>query len=149
MRRREFIALVGGAAVWPLALQAQQPAKTAKIGVLHLTAAGASPSYLAFRQSLRELGYEEGQNATIEFRWPQGHPESLAALAAELAQLRVDVIVAADPTTAVAAMRATTQIPIVVAVFAIDPVAAGLVKSLAHPGTNVTGLSLLAPASQR
>jgi putative tryptophan/tyrosine transport system substrate-binding protein len=145
MRRREFIGVTAGAAVWPLHLKAQQPAKTAKIGVLRLIAPDASPSHSVFQQSLRELGYEEGRNVTIEVRWPQVHPESVTALAAELVQMRVDIIVAGELASAVAAMRATTLIPIVVAVFATDPVAAGLVKSLSHPGGNVTGLSLLAP----
>src|SRR5262245_56134673 len=145
MNRREFIGFIAGAAVWPLHLQAQEPPKTARIGVLRLIAPDASPSHSVFQQSLRELGYEEGRNVTIEVRWPQVHPESVTALATELVQMRVDIIVAGELASAVAAMRATTQIPIVVAVFATDPVAAGLVKSLSHPGGNVTGLSLLAP----
>ncbi len=120
-----------------------QPAKVAKIGLLHVFGPAESPSVPAFRQRLSELGYVEGRNLVLEYRWPHQQPERLPALAAELVQLKVDVIVAADPTAAVAAKRATTEIPIVVAVLAIDPVAAGLVKSLARPGGNLTGLSLL------
>lgn len=122
-----------------------QPPKVAKIGILHLLGPTDSPAFPAFRQRLYELGYVEGRNVVLEYRWPHQRPERLPAVAAELVQSKVDVIVAADPTTAVAAKQATTEIPIVVAVLAIDPVAAGLVTSLARPGGNLTGLSLLGP----
>jgi putative ABC transport system substrate-binding protein len=145
MTRRTFLCgLTLGPLLRPLAGQAQSP-KTVKIGILHRLGPTESPSVPAFRERLAELGYIEGRNLILEYRWTHEGPERLPALAAELVQLKVDVIVAADPTTAVAAKRATSDIPIVVAVLALDPVAAGLVTSLARPGGNLTGLSLLAP----
>jgi putative ABC transport system substrate-binding protein len=134
------IALLGSR----FAAHAQSP-KVAKIGILHLLGPTDSPSVPAFRQRLHELGYVEGRNLVVEYRWPYQQAERLPALAAELVGAKVDVIVAADPSAAVAAKQATTEIPIVVAVLAVDPVAAGLVTSLARPGGNLTGLSLLAP----
>src|SRR6266699_2104515 len=143
MRRRDLLALVAGAAaLWPLPAEAQRAAKPARIGYLALDLA-AAPSELreAFLQGLRDLGYIEGRNLVIEYRDAQGKPERLPARAAELVALNVDVIVAAPGTLgALAAKQATTTLPIVFPGVG-DPVADGLVASLARPGGNVTGLS--------
>jgi putative ABC transport system substrate-binding protein len=144
MRRREFITLIGSAATWPLAVHAQQPSRVWRIGILHGVSAEASVGVSAFRQRLGELGYIEGQNSIIEYRWSD-RLELVPALAAALIELKVDVIVAGDGTRAKAAEQATRDIPIVVAAFTDDPVAAGLIGSLGHPGSNVTGLALFAP----
>jgi len=141
MRRREFITLLGGAAAaWPLAARAQQPAKVPRIGFLHYGSPGPSPEVDAFRQGLRDLGYIEGKNINIEYRFASGRVERLPELAAELVHLKPDVIV--SPTTAgsLAAKQATGTIPIVIAGVA-DAVGAGLVASIARPGGNVTGLT--------
>jgi putative tryptophan/tyrosine transport system substrate-binding protein len=143
MRRREFIALLGGAAVaWPLAARAQQAGRLPTIGFL-----GASTPLLesqrvaAFVQQLHELGWTEGRNVAIEYRWPEGRSDRAAEIAAEFVRLKVDVIVTEGTPAAVAAKQATSVIP---AVFTIvsDPVGSALVASLARPGGNVTGLSL-------
>jgi putative tryptophan/tyrosine transport system substrate-binding protein len=140
LRRREFITLLGGAAAWPLAARAQQPAKVPTIGFLGAsTPSGQSKSVTAFVQRLRELGWIEGRTVTIEYRWGEGRNERFADIAAEFVRLKVDVIV----TSGVAALvvkQATSVIPIVFAV-AADPLGTGLVASLARPGGNVTGLS--------
>ena len=125
--------------------EAQQPTKIPRIGFL----AGASPSAYsarieAFRQGLRELGYVEGKNIVIEWRYAEGKLDRLPALAAELVRLKVDVIVTAGPTATRAAKEATVTIPIVMAQDT-DPVGNGFVASLARPGGNITGLSTLAP----
>ncbi len=143
MRRREFIALVGSVATWPLAAHAQQPAMPV-IGFLH---SGSPDTYVSqlrmFRQSLKEVGYIEGQNVTIEYRWAKDQIARLPTLAAELAQRQVSVIVAGgSPASALAAKSVTTTIPIVF-MNAADPVAIGLVKSFNRPGGNVTGATLL------
>ena len=146
MRRREFIALVGGAAAWPFATSAQQ-AKVPRIGYL-VTGSLESPDarlFLdAFRQGLHERGYVEGQNIVIEFRAANGEIERFPALASELVRLKVDVVVAANTPGARALQQATTTIPIVVPVMG-DPVRDGLVASLARPGGNITGLTFLGP----
>ena len=142
MRRRDFITLLGGAAAWPLAARAQQSAKLPTIGYLGGAAPAADGQRVAsFVQQLRELGWIEGRNVTIEYRWAEGRPEQMAEIAAEFLRLKVDVIVTSATTTTVAAKQATSVIPIVFAVVG-DPVGTGLVASLARPGGNVTGLSL-------
>jgi ABC-type uncharacterized transport system substrate-binding protein len=139
-KRREFIALVGGAAAWPLAARAQA-AKLPTIGSLATgTSASHGPWIAAQVQRLRELGWVEGRTVAIEYRWAENRSERAAEIAAEFARLKVDVIITQGPAT-FAAKRATTVIPIVFAV-AGDPIGSGLVASLARPGGNVTGLSL-------
>jgi putative tryptophan/tyrosine transport system substrate-binding protein len=129
----------------PLAAEAQTPARVHRIGFLSVLSLTNNPHDLeAFRQGLRELGYVEGQNIAIEYRFAEGRPERLPALAAELVHLKVDVIVTAAPAAPEAAQRATNTIPIVFAVVG-DPVAVGLVASVARPGGNITGLSSMAP----
>ena len=140
MRRREFIAGIGGAAAWPLMARAQQPAKPPIIGFLGVsTRAGMTEWTTAFQQRLRELGWLEGRNLEIEYRWAEGHIERFGEIAGEFVQHKVDVIVTFGAAV-YAAKQATSTIPIVFPV-ATDPVGSGLVASLAHPGGNVTGLS--------
>ena len=140
MKRRQFITLLGGAAVaWPLAARAQQSSKVWRIGMLETTSELLNAGNLAaFRQSLRDLGYVERQNFTIEYRSADGHPERFAALAAELLRLGVDVIVTRGTPATLAAQEASTTVPIVVTSTA-QPFA--IVNSIARPGGNVTGLS--------
>ena len=140
-----IVTLALGPFVAPLPAGAQQPATAPRIGFLGSTGATAAPQVVeAFRQGLRELGYVEGQNVAIEYRWAEGRYERFPALAAELVRLKVDVIVTGSVPGAQAAQHATWTIPIVMAV-AADPVAAGVVASLARPGGNITGLSSMAP----
>jgi len=141
MKRREFIALVGGTAVaWPLAARAKSTAdKIVRIGIID-----DSPSWDPFRQQLSELNYVEGQNLTYVSLSTNGNPDQLDAAAVALAQVPVDVIAAFGTPRAQAARRATKTIPII-AISISDPVAAGLVTSLAHPASNVTGNTILGP----
>ena len=142
MRRREFITLLGGAAVaWPLVARAQQPAKVPTIGFL----GAATPSVwsqwvTAFVQRLRDLGWVEGRNIAIEVRWAEGRTERYTEIATEFVRLKVDVIVTTGGAV-LATKQATSVIPIVFAL-ALDPVGSGMVASLARPGGNITGLSL-------
>ena len=141
IRRRDFVALLGSAAVaWPLAARGQQSAMPV-IGFLGTTTAPAwTPWTGAFVQRLRELGWIEGRTATIEYRWAESRPERFVEIAAEFARLKVDVIFTAGAQSTLAARRATSDVPIVFAL-ANNPVSSGLVASLARPGGNVTGLS--------
>ena len=145
MKRREFITLLGGAAVWPLAARAQQAGKLPTIGFLD----GATPSIesqrvAAFVQRLRELAWVDGRNVAIESRWAEGRPERVSEIVAEFVRIRVDVIVAVGTSLALAAKQATSAIPIVF-VGVGEPVDTGLVASLARPGGNITDLSNQSP----
>jgi putative ABC transport system substrate-binding protein len=145
MRRREFISLLGSAAAWPIAARAQRTAKIARIGFLGSTFASNWVSQVeAFRSGLRELGYVEGENIAIEFRWAEEKYDHLADLAAELIRLKVDVLVTYGTPGSLVAKRATTTIPIVM-VHSGDAVAAGIVASLARPGGNLTGMTYFLP----
>jgi putative ABC transport system substrate-binding protein len=140
VNRRAFITLLGGAAAWPLAARAQQ-AKVATIGLLGTGSAAAQSQWTAaFVQRMRELGWVDGRNLTIEYRWAEGRSERFAEFAAEFVRLKVDVILTHNTPPVIAAKQATSVIPIVFAT-AADPVDTGLVASLARPGGNVTGLS--------
>jgi len=142
--RRTFLsALTGGLLAAPLAAEAQQAAKVPRIGYLALNPTANPHLHEAFRQGLRDLGYVEGRNVVIEYRDAEGKPERLPALAAELIALKVDVLVAQPTVAALAAKQATRTLPIVFPV--AEPVTSGLVTSLARPGGNITGLSILTP----
>src|SRR5436305_2144965 len=141
MRRRDFITLLGGmAASWPRAARAQQPGKLPTIGFLGANASIESQRGAAFIQRLRELGWIDGRNLAIEYRWAEGRNEHYAENATEFVRLKVDVIVTVATPPTLAAQQATAVIPIVFAA-ASDPVGTGLVASLARPGGNVTGLA--------
>ena len=141
MNRREFIALLGGAAAWPLAARAQQPARIPRVGFLGNSTAAVEANLVGpFRDGLRELGYEEGRDIVIEYRWADGRYERFPALIAELIALKVDTIVTAGTPASLAVKNATTTIPLVMVAVG-DPVATGLVASLARPGGNITGLT--------
>jgi len=144
MRRREFIILLGTAtATWPLTGRAQQPAKVARIGFLGLAPAAASANRVeALRAGLRDLGWVEGKNILIEFRWAE-RVDQLPDLAVELVRIKVDLIFAPSSTFVEPARKATQTIPIVFALDA-DPVGLGHVASLARPGGNITGLTMQA-----
>src|SRR5215831_5429825 len=144
MKRREFITLIGGAAAWPLAARAQQTARARTIGFLlpggsHTTVVRGQLE--EFRQGLKEYGWIEGQNISIEYRFAEGKEDALAEIAAELVRLRLEVIVVEGTAATRAAKTVTQTIPIVMAT-STDPVGNGLVASLKQPGGNVTGPSL-------
>src|SRR5262249_32644890 len=139
MKRREFITLVGIAAAWPFDARAQQPVRVPRIGIVD-----DAPMWHSFRQALREFGYVEGQNINYEYRYSEGVPARLATVMIELVRRPVDLIAAYGTPPAEAAKAATTRIPIVM-VGVADPVRAGLVASLARPGGNITGNTVLSP----
>src|SRR6202140_3277825 len=143
MRRRDFITLLGGAAAaWPLATHAQQPAKLPTIGILgSATPEAQGRWWAAFVERLRVLGWIEGRNVVIEYRWADGRSERYTEIAAEFVRLNVEIIVTDGTAAVAAAKQGTPVIPIVFAA-AGDPVGTDLVASLARPGGNVTGLSL-------
>ena len=142
MKRREFLTCLGGAATWPLAARAQQPAgRIYRVGYFAITSRERALHLMkAFEDGLRSLGYRVGENVVVEYRFADGDMGRLSTLAADLVGRGVDVIVAGNNVNIVAAIQATTTIPIVMASSA-DPVSAGLVASLARPGGNVTGIA--------
>ena len=142
MKRRAFVTLLGGAAAWPLAARAQQPAPTVRQArIVVLTISPPTPAMLnEFREGMRERGYIEGQNLSIDVRWPQGTFEQNPGIVADVASGNVDVIVAWGTPAVTAARRATSAIPIVM-VSVGDPLGAGFITTLARPGGNITGLS--------
>jgi len=146
MKRRDFIAGLGGAAVWPLAAQAQQPTVPV-IGLLHSfasTGASRSRNVDPFRQGLAEMGFFEGRNVAFEFRWAEGRPERLASLAQELVRRQVTIIVTMPNSPAALAAKAATRTIPIVFITGADPVDVGIVPSLARPGGNITGFTVLA-----
>jgi putative ABC transport system substrate-binding protein len=145
MRRRNFIALLGGAAAWPLGARAQPTTRPFRIGFLGAASADDLPQRLeAFRAGLDALGYREGRDFVIELRWADGNYDRLPALVAELVARKVDVIVTHGTPGVLAAKQGTSSIPIVMAVVG-DALGSGLVSSLARPGANVTGLTFFQP----
>jgi len=141
MKRREFITLLGGATVWPLGAYAQRPIKLPTVGFMgESTPSGQRQWIDAFAQRLRELGWIDGQNVAMLYRWAEGRNDRFAEIVAELVGLKIDVIVTQGTPAVLAAKQATSDIPIVFAI-AGNPVANGLVANLARPGSNVTGLS--------
>jgi putative ABC transport system substrate-binding protein len=146
MRRRQFITLLGGAAAtWPLAARAQQPAKIPRIGFLGNSTATMEANLIGpLRDGLRELGYEEGRNVIIEFRWADGKYDQFPALVAELLAAKVDVIITAGTPATLAIKKATSTVPLVYIAVG-DPVGTGVVPNLGRPGGNITGLSSIAP----
>jgi putative ABC transport system substrate-binding protein len=143
VNRREFIAVVGGAAAWPLAASAQQVGMPV-VGYLNASVAdGYADDLRTFRQGLKESGYIESENVAIEYRWGENQPDRLAAMAADLVRRQVNVIAAASAPASVAAAKATTTTPIVFLV-PEDPVRLGLVTSLSRPGGNATGINFFA-----
>jgi putative ABC transport system substrate-binding protein len=146
VRRREFISLLSGAAAWPLAAGAQQAAaKLPTIGFMGAnTPATQSQVTAALVQRLHKLGWIEGRTIAIEYRWAEGRIERYSEIAAEFIRFKVDLIITHGTPAAIAAKQATSAIPILALVVG-DPVGSGLVASLARPGGNVTGLSVLTP----
>jgi putative ABC transport system substrate-binding protein len=142
MRRRKFITVLGGAAAWPLAAQAQRPPKVARLGVLLFSTPQADPQMKVIHIRLRELGYIEGQNIIVIYRFGEGKYERLPDLATQLIGEKPDLVFALGGDVAPHAVKATTTIPIVF-VSSADPVELGLASSLAHPGRNATGVTLL------
>ena len=146
MRRRNFVALLGGAvAAWPFAARAQHGGKIPRVGFMGNSTAALEANLIGpFREGLREHGYEEGRNVDIVFRWAEGRYERFPALIAELIAAGVDVIVTAGTPAALAVKKATSTVPVVMAAIG-DPVGSGVVQNLARPGGNITGLSAIAP----
>jgi putative tryptophan/tyrosine transport system substrate-binding protein len=144
MRRREFIAGIGAAAAWPLAVRAQQQ-QMPVIGFLSPLPSGERSEHAAFRRGLAEEGYVEGKNLAIESRFANFRPELLKEAAGDLVRLEVNVIFAGYPEALTAARNATSSVPTVAVDLESDPVATGYIKSLAHPGGNLTGMFLDLP----
>ena len=145
MKRREFITLVGGAtAAWPLKAWAQKAPGFVRVGLLAFGQEFDGPLFRIFRNEMQKLGQVEGQNYMLEFRSARGDPGRLQSAAAELAQMPVDVIVTDSGAASIAAKKATGTVPIVMGIIS-DPVELGLVASLARPGGNVTGFSIISP----
>jgi putative tryptophan/tyrosine transport system substrate-binding protein len=143
IKRREFIAGLGGAAVWPLAARAQQPALPV-IGLLHGESLEQRREQIeAFHRGLAETGYVEGRNVAIEYRWAEGRNDRLPDLAADLVRRRVSVVAIPGSMPAILAAKAASQTIPIVFMIAADPVEVGLVASLKRPGGNLTGVSLL------
>src|SRR5262245_21399903 len=138
-RRRQFISLLGGVTVWPIGARAQQGAKIPRIGIVD-----DASRWQSFRQALRELGYVEGQTVNYEYRYSEGAPDRLATVVGELIRRPVDLIATFGTPPTQAAQAATTTIPIVMIGIG-DAVRAGLVASLARPGGNITGNTILSP----
>jgi putative tryptophan/tyrosine transport system substrate-binding protein len=149
MKRREFISLIGGAAAaWPLAVRAQEPGRVRRVGVLLGLVDSdpeGQPRIAAFQRELENLGWTDGRNIQIEYRWASGDAERFRVLAAELVATRPDVLVAHTTPSAEALARATRTIPIIFAAVA-DPVGSGLVASLSAPGRNATGVTIFEPS---
>ena len=146
MDRRAFMAALGGATAWPMVARAQQ--SVAVVGFLNSGSAGpATDQVNAFRQGLKEYGYEVGQNVGLDFRWAEGRFDQLPGMAAELVTRKASVIFAGGPPAALAAKSATSSIPVVFT-SGDDPIQIGLVGSLSHPGGNVTGISILLRETQ-
>jgi ABC-type uncharacterized transport system substrate-binding protein len=142
VKRRDFIGVLGGLAAWPFVARSQQPGRIPSIGFLGAaTAAIWVPWTAAFEKRLHELGWTEGRTVAIEYRWAEGRSTRFAEIANEFVHLNVDAIVTAGTEPAIAAKQVTSVVPIIVAA-ATDPIAAGLVASLARPGGNITGLSI-------
>src|SRR5262249_41890781 len=139
VKRREFITLLGGGMAWPLAARTQQSAEIPRIGIID-----DSPIWNAFRHGLRDLGYLEGQNIAFDYRYAGGLPDRLAWVVVELVHRPVDLIATFGTPPTLAAKQATTTIPIVMMGVG-DPVGSGLVSSLARPGGNITGNTILGP----
>jgi putative ABC transport system substrate-binding protein len=142
MRRRDLIAIFGGAAVWPLVARAQQPGAVRRVGVLmNDTPGGNAASYLkVFTQTLQKLGWREGDTVAIDIRWSEGDVERMRTYAADLVRLAPDIILASSSANLTAVLRATRSIPVIF-IEVSDPVAQGFVASLARPGDNITGFT--------
>ena len=149
MRRREFITLISGAAAWPLAVRAEQPAKVPRVGILSPATNETAATLTAFREGIRDLGYLEGQTIQLDFRLSKGIMDALPALAAELVRIPVNVIVTDSTSGTLVAFAATRTIPIVMGASGGDPVVLGLAKSLSRPGFNVTGTFFLSGLSDK
>src|SRR5262245_29822908 len=149
MRRREFLGILGGAVVWPGASESQQAANVPRIGLASPFSASDTTSWhKAFLQGLSQLGWVEGKSIAIEYRYAEGHTERLPELIADLVRRKVEIIVTSVTNDALAAKQVTATVPIVMAA-AGDPVATGIVGSLARPGGNITGLSQMNPELMR
>ena len=143
MRRRDFVKVIAGLAAWPIGARAQTPAgKVFRLGIL-MPGKPPEPLVDVLLVRLKDLGYREGRNVAYEYRWAEGQPDRLDELAKELVDLKVDVIITLSTPVAIAAKKATKTIPIVFTGVG-DPVGAGVVPSLSHPGGNITGISILA-----